>query len=586
MFLSAEYLYAHNEQSKDLNQQAYQILQTRCYRCHGGSAKQAGLDVLSRANLLEERGETGSRFAWVVPGSVETSTLLDTLEPGPDSYMPKQGSPESKAMTDEEKQLLVNWVKAGAEFPVVENRSFISEVQILKAMRNHLLSAKADDRTNIRFYTLTHLYNNPSVSELDLRLYRAAFAKTLNSLTKRREVFIPEPLPETGESVYPVNLEELYWNRDDIWAEILSHYPYALKYDYVKDEELQQLWKDVSQFSGADVPYLRADWFIVTATQPPLYHLLLDIPQTLSELEHQLQLDITQNFLHGDLARSGYAKSGVSQQNRLLERHSTPATPYFWISYDFLPRRARGDLTRFPLGPVFPENPFNNQAFDHDGGEIIWSLPNGMQGYMLVDGKGNRINEGPVDVVFDRSAVLGTPSIINGISCIYCHRDGMISEFRDEIRHADAVGGKPREHVLKIYPTHEKMQSLTKGDREIFMRALEKVTGPYLLVGPDENKNIKDFPEPIGKVAEMYFRDLTPQQMALELGIQETEILQAKIEANRELLRYGLGTMIQDPPGTLKRDKWETREGTSLMQDIASELRMGVPYVSRQPIYE
>ncbi|MFO1004662.1 MAG: c-type cytochrome domain-containing protein [Planctomycetaceae bacterium] len=562
-----------------LAKQAYEVLTQRCARCHGGSARQAGLDVLSRASLLEERGETGSKFAFVVPGDAAKSRLIDAIDGGSESYMPQSGSPEAKAMTDDEKELLKRWVIAGAPFPQREVRAFISEKQILAAMRKYLLESKADDRRYVRFYTLTHLQNNPNVTDRDLRLYRAALSKAVNSLSKEREIYLPQPLPETGESVYVIDLRELGWDRGNRWGEILRHYPYGLKYDFVKDEELQQLWKDVSQFSGADLPYLRADWFIVTATQPPLYHMLLDIPETLMGLEHQLQLDIRDNFLRGDVARSGYAKSGVSKQNRLLERHTSAVTPYFWISYDFLPKRAKGDLVRFPLGPAFPNSPYRNQAFDHDGGEVIWSLPNGMQAYMLVKGTGERIDAGPIEVVFDRSAILGTPSIINGISCMYCHREGMISEFRDEIRLSEALGGLPQEHIKKIFPPHEEMQKLVRQDQELFTRALEKVTGPYLKVGEDAGKSVQDFPEPVGKVAEMYSRDLTPVELSLELGIEKVEIMQAKIEANRELLRYGLGPMIQNPPGTLKREKWETRDGTSLMQDVSSELRQGLPFV-------
>lgn len=114
------------------------------------------------------------------------------------------------------------------------------------------------------------------------------------------------------------------------------------------------------QFSGADIPYLRADWFIVTATQRPLYHQLLDIPETLTEVEHELQLDIHRNFLNGD-------------------------------------------------------------------------------------------------VVFDRAAVLGTPAIINGVSCMVCHCHGMIQDFRDELRDADSVADPAREHVRKVYPPHEEI---------------------------------------------------------------------------------------------------------------------------------
>ncbi|GAB4141117.1 MAG: hypothetical protein Tsb009_10810 [Planctomycetaceae bacterium] len=493
--------------------------------------------------------------------------------------MPKDGSPEAKAMTDAEKELLKAWVEAGALFPQVQQRPFVSETDFLKAMRDYLLTVKADDRRNIRFYSFAHLHNNPNVSELDMRLYRAALSKAINSLTWSRELYLPKPLPGTYDTVYVIDLQQLGWDTAGLWQAILSQYPYGLKYDFISDDEKKQVWKDVLQLSGVDMPYLRADWFVVNATQPPLYHQLLDLPHTLMDLEHRLQLDTRRNFLDGRVQRSGFAKSGVSKQNRLLERHTSPVTPYFWISYDFLPRRARGDLSRFPLGPRFNGNPFNNQAFDHDGGEIIFSLPNGMQAYMLVNAKGDRIDSGPIEVVFDRSAVLGTPTIINGISCIYCHRDGMISDFRDELRTAEALGGLAREHLRKTYPPAEEMNELVSHDRELFMRALERATGPFLKQGADADRPVGSFPEPVGKVAEMYSRDLTPIELALELGFRDVAPLQARIAGSRELLRFGLGTMVQEPPGTLKREKWETRDGTSLMQDVASELRLGLPFV-------
>lgn len=567
-----------NATEADLAKSAYRILKDRCARCHGGSAVQAGIDVLSRDNLIQERGPAGSTFHFVKPGDVDSSQLIDSVAGGEDSYMPKSGSPEAKAMTDEEKELLSKWVASGAPFPKRRDIQHVSRKQMYKAMRDYLLDAKSDDRSSLRFFSFAHLVNNPAVTELDLRLYRAALSKAVNSLSWERSVYLPREVPNSFGTVYAVDLRELGWDKRELWDGLLKQYPYGLKYGFVRDEELQELSKDVSKFSESELPLLRADWFVVTATQPPLYHDFLDIPDTLMELEQMLQLNIEDNILNNRIQRSGFAKSGVSRQNRLLERHESPATAYFWISYDFLPRVARGDLTRFPLGPVFDRNPHPRQAFQHDGGEVIWSLPNGMQGYMLVDGKGDRLDAGPIEVVFDRAAILGTPSIINGVSCMYCHRAGMISDFRDEIRFAEAVGGEARKKVLEIYPTHEEMQDSTQRDSDLFVRALEKVVAPFLLEDGDI-RTVLDYPEPVGKVAEMYSRDLTPNEVALELDIARPELLQAKIEANRELLRYGLGTMIQDPPGTLKREKWESRDGTSLMQDVSAELRIGTPVI-------
>ncbi|WP_437231086.1 c-type cytochrome domain-containing protein [Planctomicrobium sp. SH661] len=565
-----------------LAEQAYQILKERCSRCHGGSARQAGLDVLNRDILVQKRGDPGSEVTFISPGSVERSLLADSIEGGEDSYMPLSGSPEAETMTTEEKKTLRQWIAAGAPFPERAVREFLSEKQIYQAMSDYLSRLRSEERRETRFYSLANLSNNPSVTELDLRLYRAALSKAINSLSLEREIVLPKALPNTGDAIYAINLHQLGWDQGELWNEIIKYYPYGLKYGFVKDEELRQLAINVMELCGADLPYLRADWFIVSATQPPLYHTMLDIPDTLEGLETQLRLNLKQNFLNDRVKRSGYAKSGVSHQNRLLERHTSPGTPYFWISYDFLPRQPKADLVRFPLGPQFSGHPFPDQAFQHDGGEIIWSLPNGMQGYMLVNGTGKRIDAGPVEVVFDRAAILGTPAIVNGISCMYCHRKGMISEFRDEIRDGDAVGGNPYRKVQEIYPPHEEMQKLVRQDEQLFVRSLEQVMGPFLLVGDDAGKSVADFPEPIGKVAELYSRDLTPREVALELGLERVEDLTAVIRTNRELLRYGLGPLAQDPPGTLKREKWETRDGASLMQFVAMQLRLGMIFTQSQ----
>lgn len=566
-----------------LSQKAIDILRERCYRCHGGAAQQAGLDVLSRDSLLQERGPADARFAIVVPRDAKNSKLAQAVKSGRDSYMPEQGSPEAAAMTNEEKDVLQRWIDSGADFPNNRQIEFVTETRMLTAMRDYLLKIEEVKRASVRFFTLAHLHNNPKNSELDLRLYRAALSKALNSLTTSREIVLPEAVPGTQETVYAVDLTELDWNRVDaqgtLWDKIVSFYPYGLKFDFVKDDERKNVWKDVAKWTGADIPYLRADWFVVTATQPPLYHELLRIPLKLSDLENELGIDIRRNFVDGKVERSGFAKSGVSRQNRLLERHSSPVTPYFWISYDFLPNRVRSDLPRFPLGPRFAGNPFNDQAFDHDGGEAIWSLPNGMQAYMLVDGAGRRLDQGPIEVVFDRSAVLGSPAIINGISCMACHRHGIICDFRDELRDANVLGGIARDHLLKTYPINANLQRSARNDQQLFMQSLAKVMGPYLFGGADQNKDISQFPEPIGKVAKLYAEDLTLQEMAYELGFSQPQKLADKIDANRSLLRFGLGTMTQKPPGTLKRDKWQAREGTSLMQDVAGELDIGLPFV-------
>ena len=66
----------------------------------------------------------------------------------------------------------------------------------------------------------------------------------------------------------------------------------------------------------------------------------------------------------------------MSKNNRLIERHTIP-TGYFWTSYDFKGDRPKQSLFVHPLGPDGAD------GFKHDGGETIFSLPNGFQAYYL-----------------------------------------------------------------------------------------------------------------------------------------------------------------------------------------------------------
>ena len=53
---------------------------------------------------------------------------------------------------------------------------------------------------------------------------------------------------------------------------------------------------------------------------------------------------------------------------------------------------------------------------------------------MLVDSKADRIAVGPPDAVDDLKKILGTTTIVNGLSCMSCHTQGMKREFKDTVR--------------------------------------------------------------------------------------------------------------------------------------------------------
>src|SRR4029077_3376393 len=78
----------------------------------------------------------------------------------------------------------------------------------------------------------------------------------------------------------------------------------------------------------------RADWFIATASRAPLYYDLLQTPQQVAELERQLPVEVLVNIQQERVARAGFNGSGISRNNRILERHDAVHGAY-WKTYDF-----------------------------------------------------------------------------------------------------------------------------------------------------------------------------------------------------------------------------------------------------------
>ena len=347
--------------------------------------------------------------------------------------------------------------------------------------------------------------------------------------------------------------------------------------------ELAKAADDIAQLAGArrsgELTTIRADWFVVTATRPPLYHRLLDIPLHERTLEKTLGVDPLRNFLDDHLHRAGFAESGVSTANRLVERHDTNIFPngYYWKSYDFKEDRVKSNLFQKPLGPVFASNPHADFAFEHDGGEQIFSLPNGLQGYMLVNGKGQRIDGGPIEVVQDSKRTSGSPVVVNGISCMHCHSRGMIT-FRDTVREGVALFGNARRKVFDIYPARDEMDKLLTHDADAFTEALKQAAAPFLQVAEDKDRSIDQFPEPIGAVARAYHRNVGLLEAACELGIEDPEKLKSAIGHSGELRKLGIAPF--EAGRTIDRAFWESKQGVvSPLQETARLLDFGTPHV-------
>jgi len=330
------------------------------------------------------------------------------------------------------------------------------------------------------------------------------------------------------------------------------------------------------------VSYIRADWFIAKAVKPALYHVILALPQTDFELEKILRVNVAQNIeiaAGKRIWRAGFLKSGVSDFNRIVERHRSPYGAY-WKSYDFSSNKLQQDIFNLPLGPVtlldedgeqiFEDNARGDPtAFEHAGGELIFNLPNGLQGYFLANKKGNRIFRAPLEIVRDRENPK-TPVISNGISCIRCHTKGMrafrdrAGELRLSIQGGIKIKGKifkdvsdeeiykkadqQGRHALRLYAKAEVMNRLVDRDISRFEAAM-KETGSVIGNPQERNK------EPIAELGDRFEEALDIRHAAGELGFSAKK-LKDQILAQEELQDLGLGVLAFDK-GVVPREKWE-----------------------------
>jgi serine/threonine-protein kinase len=546
------------------------LLKQYCHHCHGVAFQSPGLDVLDRDAMTALPARGGALC--LVPGKPGESAIWKQLEAG------KMPPKDSKQPTPAEKDTLRNWIAAGAPRAGGRRRPFQTEVHVLTAIRDDLQNAAIGDRRFYRYFTLTHLFNNPAVDDDELALDRAALSKAINSLSRQSRIVTPRAIDAVG-TVYRIDLRDLDWHRYDVWLQLHQEYPYGLgpTRRAGADRSSWELSREILNLCGSDRPSLRADWFVAQATRPPLYHNLLSLPETAAELERGLEINVVNDFQNDQVARAGLTAGGVSPQNqyRLLERHNTP-DGYYWKSYDFRNADATSDLLRFPLGPAFEGNPFPDQVFQHTSSAILFSLPNGFLAYMLVDQAGKRIDGASTEVLIDPQTTAGSRAVVNGLSCMACHRLGVYPVV-DEVRNGTTLLGDPLRKVEQIYPQRKGMESLVLQDRIRFRQALAAAIDPFVnSSSPDgAHVDVENVPEPIERLARRYRAGLTLADIACELGVEDVNHLRAQIQSTPALQR-DLGSLAAG--STIARPAWESSSGEySLFQNVAGVLDLGIP---------
>jgi mono/diheme cytochrome c family protein len=525
----------------------------KCGDCHKAGAPQEEsphlVDDLASLNTSDfinrDKPEDSKLYDMLLRGKMPKTTRAEKTEG-------KRAVP----LTPDETQLVLTWIKAGAPKlavsaspatesngspnqsapqqpgatgtpkptaspttprPLPANRIIVTEAQMLVGALEDLLKQPAEDRADIRYLSIHPQHNNVGeLSDEDVWLARCGIRKLLNSLSTNPKIVEFE---KTGPELvlHRIRLRDLGWT-PELWEKITASYPYVLD-----SGSLAAL----AAPTRCSVPMVRADWFAATASRPPLYDIILNHPTHVAELERRLGVDVAGNLAAGDAVRSGFTQSGVSKQNRLVERHDIRAYPgFYWLSYDFKHNSGRGRLADYPLGPMQARLTGGQHAFEHDGGEIIYSLPNGLQAYLLVDGKGQKIDVGPVEVVSDRFDKTGRAQIFNGFSCMACHDKGMKELPLDELRsvaHSAKFGPEAQRLIEKLHPGQDRINAVVKADAQAFQKALAAAD-----VDPAARK------EPVLALVDFFENDVSLAQAAADLGMKKDDF-EKTLEENMAL---------------------------------------------------
>jgi len=435
--------------------------------------------------------------------------------------MPKSTNRKpQQPLTSAEKETLKNWITGTGTR--VDKRDFITQTKSVEWMRSDITSLKERGALSktVRYLNLANIYNKRDATnrpEIPLSLiqdYHFSVSKLLNSLSWSKEIVVPKVVDSYG-TLLRFDLAD-YGIDARIWERLFAGYPYHI---LTGDSNLS-----ADEFFGSH-PLMRADFFVFAMAQPPFYHMALRLPggenliNADTELERKLGIGADKAIFDERTVRAGFQKSGVSQGNRVIERFPLdPDNGYFWKSYDFDPDRQNergGDLFRSPLGPGTMSLTMDPQLrFSHDGGEIIFSLPNGLQAYLLTDGRGARIDEGPTNIVADASRPDGR--IINGISCMSCHREGLVSAgVSDEVLQQSktiALPAPERKKIERLYDS-VRLKNWLVSDTERYCEALGKC-GSY------SGKT-----EAVRLLYDAFKADLYPRDLGPEIGLDSSEIL-------------------------------------------------------------
>ncbi len=478
-----------------LADQVLAILSKNCARCHGASNTQGNFGIIDNVQAMLASGR------YIIPGNPEASLIFTKLAPF--GNMPPVGPLKS-----EDVNVIKQWIQSLQSTQVVPLR----DTQVLDLIQKDIQSnVAAADQVQVRYLSL-HVPNNVGVPETDLENMRKGLFKVVNSLS-RSPVIVKPVAVDAKKLIYRVKLDEMGIPIQVFESVMNDFYPYSQQYlNNVADATSIQASQNDSTLrtaTGSNHYLIRADWFITTATLPVPYERLLQLGVNQAALDQQLGVNLLANINANRVIRAGFRNSGMSPQNRVIERHAQINGLAYWTSYDFESSAGTSNVFTNPLGPTALNG---TREFNHQGAGIMFQLANGMFAYRVVSNAGVALDKAATNTVNQSNAPAEfLAAMVNGVSCMSCHNAGLIHK-KDEIRpFAQAnVGDFAQvefEKILNLYPEERIFKETLDKDNAFYLNALSQL-------GIDPKK-----PDPVNQTYRFYNRSLTRSDVREELGV-------------------------------------------------------------------
>ena len=517
---------------------ATEILNRKCGSCHLAGNAQGNFGIIDN---IEEM-IAGGRY--IVPGFPENSLLITKLAP-------KGNMPPAGSLTPEEVDVLSNWIKLLKPAKIIA----LAEFDVITMIRKDLeLNIPAAQRLDTRYFSL-HVPQSLGATPATLTIQRQALAKVINSLSRAPNILIPKAI-DPDKLVYRIQLADMAMSVANFNSVMNNFYPFGQNFIAVAGNDLSKRTADDHAFltkeMGTPLYFIRADWFAATAPLPQLYAGFLQLATTQAALQTGLGINQIQNIVDAKVFRSGFKNSNVSTQNRIVERHSQSNGLAYWLSYDFATNDLLANIFALPLGPLGIGQDL--KAFKHDGGEMIFQLPNGLFGYYLATAAGVKIDKGPTSIVKQPDAPAQFAStIINGISCMSCHGAGLLYK-ADQIR--DFIANNPGNLTVDQLAKVKSLFTEEKFFKEVFDKDNVLYFSALKTLGIDPAQA-----DPVNQAFRYYNRGLSRNDVREELGINDAE-LQTILAAEPYRSQW---TSLASNQGYIKRDELQSLLGQAYL---------------------